>query len=105
MLTITIRHAATGATPTSTIVFVTTLMGVLTLGPISFHRLGTDILGDTSATQYAWMLAHERFRRYEVEVPRDCFDETGACEIELFVPEPSHSPYLREVRLEVETGP
>jgi hypothetical protein len=55
--------------------------------------------------QYAWMLAHDRFRRYEVEVPRDCFDEKGACEIELFVPEPSRSPYLREVRLEVETAP
>ena len=55
--------------------------------------------------QYAWMLAHDRFRRYEVEVPRDCFDEKGACEIELLVPEPSRSPYLREVRLEVETAP
>ena len=55
--------------------------------------------------QYAWMLAHDRFRRYEVEVPADCFDEKGRCEVELLVPAPSRCPYLREVRLEVETAP
>ena len=52
--------------------------------------------------QYAWFLSHDRYRRYEVAVPAECLDATGRCDLELSVPEPANSPYLREVRLEVE---
>ncbi len=57
VLTISIRHAVTGTTPASTIVFVTTLMGVLTLGPLSFCLLGTEKLLSTPPQHFAWMLA------------------------------------------------
>ena len=57
LLTITIRHSVTGAAPISTIVFITTLMGVLSLGPLSVFRLGTRQLLATPLEQIAWMLA------------------------------------------------
>jgi len=57
LLTITIRHSVTGAAPISTIVFITTLMGVLSLGPLSVFRLGAQELLGTPAEQIAWMLA------------------------------------------------
>ena len=43
--------------PISTIVFVTTLMGVLSLGPLSIWRLGPSGLIDTRPDQWTWMLA------------------------------------------------
>ncbi len=52
--------------------------------------------------QYAWFLSHDRYRRYEVPIPRECIANDGRCEIELSVPEPDNAPYLRELRLEVE---
>jgi len=55
--------------------------------------------------QYAWFLAHDRYRRYEVPVPARCFDAAGRIDIELSAPEPHLAPYLREVRLETETPP
>ena len=57
VLTITIRHTATGGTPISVIVFIITLMGVVTLGPMSVYRLGTQALMSTPAEHFAWMLA------------------------------------------------
>jgi len=57
LLTTTIRRAATGKTPVSTIVFVTTLMGVLSLGPLSIYLLGIEKLLRTSPGQFAWMYA------------------------------------------------
>jgi len=57
VLTITIRHAATGVTPIGTIVFVTTFMGVLTLGPLSARLLGTETLLSTTPQEFAWMYA------------------------------------------------
>lgn len=57
VLTITIRRTVTGATPVAAIVFVTTVMGVFTLGPLSVYRLGTETLLDTTRQQFAWMYA------------------------------------------------
>jgi DME family drug/metabolite transporter len=57
LLTITIRHCVTGAVPISTIVFITTLMGVLSLGPLSLCRLGAAELMATPPAHVAWMLA------------------------------------------------
>jgi len=54
--------------------------------------------------QYAWFLAHDRTRRYEVALPEECFDAEGRCRIELTAPEADSPPYLRQVRLEVEEG-
>jgi hypothetical protein len=51
--------------------------------------------------QYAWFLAHDRFRRYECALPADCFDSQGRCELEFSIPEPDRAPYLAEVRLEM----
>jgi len=57
VLTITIRHNVTAATPMAVVVFITTLMGVITLGPLSLWRLGAERLLDTSPQEAAWMLA------------------------------------------------
>jgi drug/metabolite transporter, DME family len=57
ILTITIRSNVTRATPMSAVVFITTLMGVITLGPLSAWRLGADRLLATTPEQAAWMLA------------------------------------------------
>jgi len=55
VLTTTIRHAVTSAVPIGTIVFITTLMGVLSLGPLSAYRLGAQQLLATPPGQIAWM--------------------------------------------------
>jgi drug/metabolite transporter (DMT)-like permease len=57
VLTTTIRHAVTSAVPIGTIVFITTLMGVLSLGPLSAYRLGARQLAATPPEQIAWMAA------------------------------------------------
>jgi drug/metabolite transporter, DME family len=56
-LSTTIRFTATARVPISTIVFVTTLMGVLSLGSLSIWRLGPGGLMDTRPDQWTWMLA------------------------------------------------
>ena len=56
-LSTTIRFSATARVPVSTIVFVTTLMGVLSLGSLSIWRLGPGGLMDTRPDQWIWMLA------------------------------------------------
>ena len=56
-LSTTIRFTATARVPISTIVFIITLMGVLSLGPLSIWRLGPAGLIDTRADQWTWMLA------------------------------------------------
>ena len=61
LLTTTIRHTVTGATRTSAVVLIVTGMGVLSLGPLSIWRLGTQRLLDTSPEQIAWMLAAGAF--------------------------------------------
>ena len=53
--------------------------------------------------QYAWFIAHDRFRRYEVTLPAECFDERGRCRLELLAPEPERSAYISELRLEVQS--
>ena len=57
LLTIVIRHTATRAVPVTTIVFIVTAMGVLSLGPLSAWRLGPQQLLNTPPAQIAWMLA------------------------------------------------
>jgi DME family drug/metabolite transporter len=57
VLTTTIRHAVTSAVPIGTIVFITTLMGVLSLGPLSAYRLGTPQLLATPPEQITWIAA------------------------------------------------
>ena len=52
--------------------------------------------------QYAWFLAHDRYRRYECAVPAECFDSRGRCEMEVSLPEPDRAPYISEIRLELE---
>lgn len=52
--------------------------------------------------QYAWFLAHDRFRRYECAVPPECVDPQGRCEVEFLPPEPDGSPFISEIRLESE---
>ena len=56
-LSTTIRFTAKARVPISTIVFVTTLTGVLTLGSLSIWRLGSSGLMDTRPDQWTWMLA------------------------------------------------
>jgi len=56
-LTITIRRVVTRAMPPSLIVFTTTFMAVLSLGPLCISRLGTEQLLSTTAPQLAWMYA------------------------------------------------
>ncbi len=56
VLTITIRTAMTANTSMSAVVIITTLMGVITLGPLSFYRLGSEQLLAVSGEQAAWML-------------------------------------------------
>jgi DME family drug/metabolite transporter len=57
LLTTTIRHSVTSAVPIGTIVFITTLMGVLSLGPWSAWRLGTSELLGTPREQIVLMAA------------------------------------------------
>jgi len=56
-LTITIRRVVTRAMPPSVVVFTTTVMAVLTLGPLCVARLGTEQLLSTTGPQLAWMYA------------------------------------------------
>lgn len=57
MLTIAIRRTIAGPTPMSTILFTTTVMAVVSLGPLCVYRLGMRQLLDTPPPQLAWMLA------------------------------------------------
>ncbi len=57
LLTITIRHTVTREMPLSVIVFVTTAMGVVSLGPLSVWRLGLPALQATTPGAWAWMLS------------------------------------------------
>jgi len=56
-LTVVIRNAVTGRVPAATIVFITTGMGVLSLGILCIGRLGIEQLLDTPPDKFAWMLA------------------------------------------------
>jgi DME family drug/metabolite transporter len=57
MLMTTVRHTVTSATPISAIVFTTTSMAVLTLGPWNVYRHGLQQLLATPTEQLSWMLA------------------------------------------------
>jgi DME family drug/metabolite transporter len=57
MLSIAIRHTMNAATQQSTLMFIVTGIGVITLGPLSIHRQGLDGLLATPWDQFAWMLA------------------------------------------------
>jgi drug/metabolite transporter (DMT)-like permease len=57
LLSIAIRHTMNSATQQSTLMFIITGMGVITLGPISIHRQGLDGLLATPREQIAWMVA------------------------------------------------
>jgi drug/metabolite transporter (DMT)-like permease len=61
LLTIAVRTTASKRLPISTIVFIITGMGVLSLGSLSVCRLGADRLLDTSPAQLAWALAAGAF--------------------------------------------
>jgi DME family drug/metabolite transporter len=56
-LSTVIRGVLSARVPITTIVFVITGMGVLSLGPLSVYRLGPEILLHTDPEQMAWMLA------------------------------------------------
>ncbi|MGD0900401.1 MAG: DMT family transporter [Thermoguttaceae bacterium] len=56
LLSITIRHCVTGTTRLSAVVLIITGTGVVSLGPLSVFRLGTDLLG-TPPEQFLWMSA------------------------------------------------
>ena len=62
-------------------------------------RMGRE---PVSNLQYAWFLAHDNYRRYEVPVPEECMERDGRLCLQLRVPEPENAPYIREIRLEVE---
>jgi len=57
LLSIAIRHTMNSATQQSTLMFIITGVGVITLGPISLHRQGLDGLLATPREQIAWMVA------------------------------------------------
>ena len=57
VLSTTVRFTAMARVPVSTIVFVTTLVGVLSLGSLSIWRLGPSGLMDTRPDQWTWMVA------------------------------------------------
>ncbi len=60
-LSIVIRFTATARVPVTTIVFIVTGMGVLSLGSLSVRRLGVHALLHTDPHQFAWMLAAGTF--------------------------------------------
>ena len=60
-LSTVIRSTAAARVPVTTIVFVITGMGVLSLGCLSIWRLGADTLLRTEPGQLAWMLAAGSF--------------------------------------------
>jgi drug/metabolite transporter, DME family len=55
LLSIAIRHTMNAETQQSTLMFIITGIGVITLGPISVHRQGLEIFASTSWEQLAWM--------------------------------------------------
>jgi DME family drug/metabolite transporter len=57
LLTIAIRHTMNAAAQQSSLMCIITGIGVITLGPISIHRLGLEAVLATSPEQFAWMLA------------------------------------------------
>ncbi|MGA2796488.1 MAG: DMT family transporter [Thermoguttaceae bacterium] len=57
LLSIAIRHTMNADTQQSTLMFIITGIGVITLGPISIHRQGLDGLLSTTGEQLAWMVA------------------------------------------------
>jgi len=57
LLSIAIRHTMNATTQQSTLMFIITGIGVITLGPISIHRQGLDGLLATPREQIAWMVA------------------------------------------------
>jgi DME family drug/metabolite transporter len=54
-LTVTIRHAVTGTTRLTSIVFIITFIGVISLGPISVYLEGIPALLATPVEQFCWM--------------------------------------------------
>ena len=60
-LSTVIRSTVTARVPVTTIVFVVTGMGVLSLGGLSAGRLGTETLLHTDPQQFKWMLAAGSF--------------------------------------------
>ena len=57
MLSITIRHCVTGTTRLTAVAVLITGMGVLTLGPLSVHRLGMQQILATPPEHFMWMIA------------------------------------------------
>jgi DME family drug/metabolite transporter len=57
LLSIAIRHTMNSAARQSTLMFVITGLGVITLGPISVYRQGWEGLAATPMEQTAWMAA------------------------------------------------
>jgi drug/metabolite transporter, DME family len=55
LLSVTIRHTVMRGTRLSVVMFAIPAMGVLTLGPLSFHQLGVEQLLQTPPEQFAWM--------------------------------------------------
>ena len=55
LLSITIRHTVTRATRPTAVAFLVPLMGVVSLGPLTFWRLGLEPLWNTSWQQAAFM--------------------------------------------------
>lgn len=56
-LTIAIRHTMNAGAPQTTLMFIITGIGTITLGPISIHRQGLDALLATPWELFFWMLA------------------------------------------------
>jgi len=56
VLTTTIRHCVTRTTPIAVVLFTITGMAMVTLGPLSAYRLGTERLLSTPPSHFGWML-------------------------------------------------
>ena len=56
-LSIAVRRNVTRDTRVSVVVFAVTVMGVLSLGPISLHQLGMEEMLQTPPEHFAWMYA------------------------------------------------
>jgi drug/metabolite transporter (DMT)-like permease len=57
VLSVVLRHTAGAGIPVTSIVFIVTGMGVLSMGSLSLGRLGWSQLAATPPEQLAWMLA------------------------------------------------
>ena len=64
VLSTVIRSTVTARVPVTTVVFIITGMGVLSLGGLSVGRLGVDTLLHTDREQLAWMLAAGTFNLF-----------------------------------------